>query len=165
MEMKAKPGISVAKWLVAVVLAATAQFVIAPRPADARCGDYVMLGRHPAHLAPVAGEQAHSAPLHIDTAPVFPDPTHAVAGPFRNGPDRNREIPAQKGRCTGPMCSGESPRPFDGPPIPVEPQAQQWGLISASGLETTGVPQFARLTDGANIPSIIAGGLFRPPGS
>ena len=166
--MKDFRDISLSRWLVAAMLVATAQFAIAPRHAHARCGDYVILGGHARHSAPMATDhlgynsqiyrnrgddktvrQPFAAP--VSTHPVSTDPLPIHDGP-RNG-----------GRCSGPMCSNDGSRPLGGPPAPIETEVRQWGLIAVQWAGATVVPQFARFADDATLPRIVASSVYRPP--
>ena len=170
--------ISLSRWLVAAILVATAQFAIAPRPAQARCGDYVILGGHGAHHPPMATDhvgykgpmyesimyatrrddkavwQPHAAPVPTRPVSTHPDLTHA--DPTQNGP-------LHGGHCSGPMCSNDGPRPLGGPTAPIETDVQQWGLIAVQWLGATVVPQFARFAADATLARIVANSVYRPP--
>jgi hypothetical protein len=130
------------RWLLAALLAALAQFAIAPSDAQARCGDYVMLGGHAA--------QSH----HMATENVGHQSQAAFA-------THSRPIPS--GHCSGPNCSNDNSRPLDEPTIPGETEVRQWGVIAVQWLRAKVVAELTRFADDAALPRILAGSVFRPP--
>ena len=139
--MKINRDVLPSKWLVAAILVSSAQFTIAPRPAQAKCGDYVMLGRHATHPPPMAadhvefghvgyghvgygtrvndtaGREHLAAQILIHAALTYPVATHPGAThPGATHPGATHNRPLQGGQCSGPMCSNNDPRPLGAPP-------------------------------------------------
>jgi len=147
--------ISVSKWFGAFLLVAAAELAIAPSNAQASCGDYVLLGEHAAHSRKMAFEndriRRHSsaADFAIDSDPTDPDWAHGT--------------PFQRGRCSGPNCSNDSPRPPDEPAPPVENDVRHLALTAGEWLPTTVVRQVGQFADDSALPQIATGSVFRPP--
>ena len=175
--MKINRDVLPSKWLVAAILVSSAQFTIAPRHAQAKCGDYVMLGRHatnPPQMAAdhvgyghvgygtmvndTAGREHLAAQILIHAALTHPVATHPVA--THPGATHNR--PLQGGQCSGPMCSNNDPRPLGAPPAPGETEVR-WGLIAVEWLRAIVVTQFVRFADEVTPARIVAGSIYRPP--
>ena len=135
------------KWFVAALLVAAAQAAIAPSSAQAECGDYVILGGHGAYP-----NGAHSDRAHLDGAQL--DGAQRDVGPVG---------PLHRGRCSGPNCSNDSPRPLDKPTVPTVTNVRQWGLMAVQRVETSDVTRFAQFADDASLPRAAASSVFRPP--
>src|SRR5579872_502039 len=131
--MKVYRNILPSRWLVAAILVGASQDWIAQHSAQARCGDYVMLGGHGAQYSLPATESTRSGALLFE----MPGSNHPVIddGPLHNG------------RCSGPLCSNDDSRPLGGPTVPAESEVRQWGLVAVEWLEATVVPQLVRISD------------------
>jgi hypothetical protein len=157
--MKNYRDILLSKWLLGAMLVVAAELTIAPRQAQARCGDYVMIGGHAAHHFHVADADAPAAMSGIalmDEA-IRKRPL-AVPGATSGATGRADHRP-----CSGPMCSNDEPRPMDVPTAPVETEVRQWGLMAVQWLETIVAGQFAEFSDDAAAPRMVACSVFRPP--
>jgi hypothetical protein len=136
------------RWLVPALLAAVAQYVIAPSDAHARCGDYVMLGGHAAQSDRMATENSdHMANVGYENQAAVA--THSG--------------PIQRGHCSGPNCSNDNSRPLEDPAAPVETEFREWGLVAVRWLRAQVVARFSRFADDATLPQIVAGSVYRPP--
>lgn len=164
-EIPEKPGnirfmaafreIAVSKWLVAAIVAALAELTIAPSDAQARCGDYVMLGGHAAQHLPTGSDNI--------LMPWQPAAAHVTAHSDPAHPDRIDAAPGYPRPCSGPNCSNDVPRPLDAPAAPVEIDVRHWGLIAVEGPRPMIVHQIARFSDDAVRSRIAVGAIFRPP--
>ena len=135
------------KWFVAALLVATAQVAIAPNTAQAECGDYVILGGHGIHRAAFHQDGNHLNGIHA------------------NGPPRDvaANHPLHRSGCSGPNCSNDSPRPLEGPTLPIETDVRQWGVMAVRWLRAAHVTRFAQFADDASLPQIAANSVYRPP--
>jgi hypothetical protein len=147
--------IPVSKALLAALVVALAQFAIAPSAAQARCGDYVLLGgRAPQH--------SHMASDH-DRIPWQLTAAQFPAHPGQSHPDQIEAAPLHRGPCSGPNCSNDGPRPLEEPAAPVETDVRDWGLVAAQHPLPLVAPQIVRFADDAVLPRIAMGAVFRPP--
>ena len=130
------------KWFVAALLVAAAQVAIAHGTVRAECGDYVILG----------GQWSHANGSHVDGG--------RLQGARR---DLATTDPVRRGRCSGPNCSNDSPRPLDEPTGPVETDVRQLGMIAVQWLGVADFTRFAQFADDASLPRIAASSVYRPP--
>jgi hypothetical protein len=147
--------IPVSRWLVATLLIAAAQFIVAPTSAQARCGDYVIHGGDVSHATPMASEsdRSPSQPAAAQN-PIDPNPQNA---------NLTYGAPRHRSGCPGPNCSNDHPRPFDEPKVPVETDVRHFGLIAMPWQLSAVEPRFARFADEEIIPRFATGDHYRPP--
>jgi hypothetical protein len=120
-----------------VLLALLATALLAPRTAQASCGDYVVLGDRPAGAAH-AGQPMNTTPAN----PSAPTP-HAP--------------------CHGPLCSRNRPHLPLPPVVPVSEQVERWGCVGAF-LPVPGTGALAPLPgDAGERPVRYARSVYHPP--
>jgi len=125
------------------LLVALGHWLLSPAPAHATCGDYVMIAGHATH--------------------------HGEAGSMDSGiaksagTDDAASAPIHHGRCSGPQCSGGSPRPIAPPAAPVTVITTDWGVLAAPFAAPPFEPQFADLDSEPVhlLPGTSA--IYRPP--
>ncbi len=151
--MAMSPRFPLLKWIVpAVVLVATSGFV--PSRADARCGDYVMLGSHGSrgdHSSRMVGMPDAGAGSSSHAADDVADRGDAPPTPRRQGP------------CSGPQCSGETPRPLGTPTAPHKILMRDWAVLASVCDPAALESRFKAFEDAPLAPSAIRSSIFRPP--
>jgi hypothetical protein len=158
--MKADRDIPGSEWLVATLLIAMAQFIVAPTRAQARCGDYVIHGGQAWHAPPMAfdNDRSHWQPAAtqktIDQDLTIPTITYGA--PLHGAP-------LHGSRCPGPNCSNDEQRPLDEPTVPVEIGVRHFGLIAMPWQLATGEPRFAGFANDENFRRLATDCHFRPP--
>src|SRR5947209_5938746 len=103
--MKRAVAVSSARLLAGALLTLLTGGLLAPGVAHAGCGDYVVMGSHPAH------QTTSPAPRQGPTTAASPTPD-------RPGPKP----------CSGPACSRGSLPPAEPAPLPP-PRGDQWAWV------------------------------------
>src|SRR5947209_4898598 len=153
--MSASHGDRLPKWLVPALLVAAAQWFFAPGRAEAKCGDYVLIGgralsgHEAGHEA--ANSEMPSSSAHEQAGENVAEPTHSSGTPIRRAP------------CSGPTCSNEGPRPAGAPPAPPEIVVRHWGMMAAQAAAAPSDPRFALLEDDAGASRNTGCSIYRPP--
>jgi hypothetical protein len=119
-----------------VLSALLAAALLAPPAARASCGDYVVIGDHPAG--------AHAQPGH---------PT----------PDAPKAPPDGRAPCSGPLCSRHHPQAPLAPPAPAPERGDQWGWIDPLPLLPVPGPLGAVVGDVRDRPVRHARTVYHPP--
>src|SRR5215471_13592980 len=142
-----RASIHLLKWLLPAFLVALVECTLAPEPAQAGCGDYVMLGVHASQHAesgPTAGGRSENVNAFGITGAA------GSSGPIRPG------------GCSGPQCSKDAPRPSGTPGTP-KIVLRDWAIVPSPVLRDSSVPQFANRVDEVHAPQHFALSIYRPP--
>ena len=140
----------VVRWFAAVLLAVAAHWAIAPRAAEAKCGDYVHVGGRASNDTEL-GNHAPDYGLAIDALPATTDST-----PVNPGRDRP---------CSGPSCSSNDQPPLEPAPNTSDLSQRDWGVLEfGAGLVTEGA-SWVRSLEEVGMPFTASSSLFRPPRS
>jgi hypothetical protein len=141
--MQLFPKSLVAKAFVPALLVAVAQWVIGPSHVAAACGDYVHVG---GHSAPDEGMKSH-----------------AVSGERTGHREEASGAPLSRLPCTGPQCSGETPRPVEAPATPLKVVVRHWGMLAAPAPADVVERQVVQFRDDSRIARRMASSIYRPP--
>jgi hypothetical protein len=127
--------------LLPAILIALTQWGLAPSAAQATCGDYVLVGGRPAHssVETSATNDEMNVPVDAATSP-------------------SGHIP-----CSGPLCSGDVPRPFGVPVAPLKIVARHWGILVVTTPPAAGESRIVPFEDDVETAPVAASSVYRPP--
>jgi len=135
------------------LLAATAFAVAAvagfsPSRAQARCGDYVLVGGQ---------AMGHASKNGSDSALELTR-TERGASTMWHAPD-----PSRGSACTGPHCSSDVPQPSGAPTEPFKIVVRDSALLSAAGSQSSVDARRLSLEDHPAVCPLWTGAIYRPP--
>lgn len=163
--------------LLTVVVAVCACAWVAPRQADASCGDYVMIGGHQRvrhqslshqgvgrHLTGLQGTSLGSARPSGDVQGFGDHDLSGDSDPSREELASRRHEGGQSGFpvCDGPGCRQRREAPTS-PPTRVTVEEHSWGLLPRIVKLTLEASHFVDLSIESATAFSVATGIFRPP--